>query len=68
MLDKMTRRLGLTRAEFPETDAQNIKRFLLSPPLDHIFYRGLRQNYVQARVLNHIQSSDHKPMLVEFQV
>lgn len=66
MLDKMTRRLGLSRAAFPETDAQNIKRFLLSPPLDHIFYRGLRQNYLQARVLDHIQSSDHKPMLVEF--
>ncbi|BAU14034.1 hypothetical protein LEP3755_45780 [Leptolyngbya sp. NIES-3755] len=66
MLDKMTRRLGLMRAEFPEMDAQNIKRFLLSPPLDHIFYRGLRQNYLQARVLDHIQSSDHKPMLVEF--
>ncbi|MBE9014165.1 endonuclease/exonuclease/phosphatase family protein [Pseudanabaenaceae cyanobacterium LEGE 13415] len=66
MLDKMTRRLGLFRAEFPKTDAQNIKRFLLSPPLDHIFYRGLRQNYLQARVLDHIQSSDHKPMLVEF--
>ncbi|MBW4524981.1 MAG: endonuclease/exonuclease/phosphatase family protein [Phormidium tanganyikae FI6-MK23] len=66
MLDKMTRRLGLMRAEFSETDAQNIKRFLMSPPLDHIFYRGLRQNHVQARVLDHIQSSDHKPMLVEF--
>ncbi len=66
MLDKMTRRLGLIRAEFSETDAQNIKRFLMSPPLDHIFYRGLRQNHLQARVLDHIQSSDHKPMLVEF--
>lgn len=66
MLDKMTRRLGLIRAEFPATDAQKIKRFLLSPPLDHIFYRGLRQNYLAARVLDHIQSSDHKPMLVEF--
>lgn len=68
LLDKMTRRLGLMRAEFSQTDAQNIKRFLLSPPLDHIFYRGLRQNNLQARVLDHIQSSDHKPMLVEFHV
>ncbi|MER3434039.1 MAG: endonuclease/exonuclease/phosphatase family protein [Leptolyngbya sp. ERB_1_1] len=68
LLDKMTRRLGLMRAEFPETDAQNIKRFLLSPPLDHIFYRGLRQNYLQARVLDHIHSSDHKPMLVELHI
>ena len=68
LLDKMTRRLGLMRAQFSETDAQNIKRFLMSPPLDHIFYRGLRQNNLQARVLNNICSSDHKPMLVEFRI
>lgn len=66
MLVQMTQRLGLMSAQFPPDDAQNIKRFLLSPPLDHIFYRGLRQNYLQARVLNHIVSSDHKPMIVEF--
>ncbi|MBN8562440.1 endonuclease/exonuclease/phosphatase family protein [Leptolyngbya boryana CZ1] len=66
LLDKMTRRLGLSRAKFSEADTQNIKRFLMSPPLDHIFYRGLHQNYLQARVLDQIQSSDHKPMLVEF--
>lgn len=66
LLDKMTRRLGLLRAQFSASDAQNIKRFLMSPPLDHIFYRGMRQNYLQARVLDHIHSSDHKPMLVEF--
>ncbi len=66
MLVQMTQRLGLTRANFPPHEAQNLKRFLLSPPLDHIFYRGLQQNYLQARVLNDITSSDHKPMLVEF--
>jgi endonuclease/exonuclease/phosphatase (EEP) superfamily protein YafD len=66
MLTTMVRRLGLTRAKFPPDEAQNIKRFLLSPPLDHIFYRGLQQNYLSARVLDEITSSDHKPMLVEF--
>ena len=66
LLDQMTHRLGLMRAQFPEADAQNIKRFLMSPPLDHIFYRGLRQNHLDARVLDDIHSSDHKPMLVEF--
>lgn len=66
MLVSMTRRLGLTRAKFPPEEAQNIKRFLLSPPLDHVFYRGLRQNYLQAWVLKEVTSSDHKPMLVEF--
>lgn len=65
MLITMARRLGLIRAKFPPNEAQNIKRFLLSPPLDHIFYRGLRQNYLSARVLDNITSSDHKPMLVD---
>ncbi|MBW4418941.1 MAG: endonuclease/exonuclease/phosphatase family protein [Myxacorys californica WJT36-NPBG1] len=66
MLESMARRLRLTRAKFPPEDAQNIKRFLLSPPLDHIFYRGLDQSCVGAKVLNHVVSSDHKPMIVEF--
>lgn len=66
MLTAMAQRLGLTRAKFPPADAQNIKRFLLSPPLDHIFYRGFSQNVVGAKVLNEVISSDHKPMIVEF--
>jgi endonuclease/exonuclease/phosphatase (EEP) superfamily protein YafD len=67
-LDQMAHRLGLTRAQFPATEAQNLKRFLMSPPLDHIFYRGLQQNNLHARVLGDIHSSDHKPMLVEFYI
>lgn len=66
LLSKMTHRLGLTQAQFPQNESQNIKRFLLSPPLDHIFYRGLHQNFFHARVLNQVDSSDHKPMIVEF--
>ena len=66
MLTTMVKRLELTRAKFPPDEAQNIKRFLFSPPLDHIFYRGLQQNYLSAKVLDHVTSSDHKPMLVEF--
>ncbi|NDJ17958.1 endonuclease/exonuclease/phosphatase family protein [Myxacorys almedinensis] len=66
MLAGMAGRLGLTQAKFPPKDAQNIKRFLLSPPLDHVFYRGLHQNMIHAKVLNHAISSDHKPMIVEF--
>jgi endonuclease/exonuclease/phosphatase (EEP) superfamily protein YafD len=67
-LSAMAQRLGLEQAKFPAADAQNIKRFLLSPPLDHIFYRGLRQNFFHAKVLDQIDSSDHKPMIVEFSV
>ncbi len=66
LLSKMANRLNLTQAKFPLSDAQNIKRFLLSPPLDHIFYRGVRQNFFHTKVLNQVNSSDHKPMIVEF--
>lgn len=66
MVAGMARRLGLTGAKFPPGDTENIKRFLLSPPLDHIFYRGFQQNFVHAKVLNDVTSSDHKPMIVEF--
>jgi endonuclease/exonuclease/phosphatase (EEP) superfamily protein YafD len=68
LLSKMATRLGLTQAVFSQTDTRNIKRFLFSPPLDHIFYRGLRQNFIHARVLEQFDSSDHKPMIVEFSV
>jgi endonuclease/exonuclease/phosphatase (EEP) superfamily protein YafD len=68
LLSRMTDRLGLTQAVFSQSDTQNIKRFLFSPPLDHIFYRGLRQNFIHARVLEQFDSSDHKPMIVEFSI
>ncbi|MDJ0735998.1 MAG: endonuclease/exonuclease/phosphatase family protein [Nostocaceae cyanobacterium] len=66
LLKEMTAKLGLTPALFPPQDTKKVKRFLLSPPLDYIFYRGLNQKSVRAKVIDNIYSSDHKPMLVEF--
>ena len=68
LLSQMTARLGLTPVSFPLLEAQKIKRFLLSPPLDYIFYRGFKQNAASARVLDNVSSSDHNPLLVELYV
>lgn len=65
ILLQMTARLGLTPVNFPLLEAQKIKRFLLSPPLDYIFYRGLEQKTTGAKVIDTITSSDHNPLLVE---
>lgn len=65
LLLTMTARLGLTPVRFPFTEAQKIKRFLLSPPLDYIFYRGFKQNTTNAKVVDTLNSSDHNPLLVE---
>jgi endonuclease/exonuclease/phosphatase (EEP) superfamily protein YafD len=62
LLHAMKTRLQLKSVFFKNKQA--IKRVLLSPPLDHIFYRGLCQK--QAEVLAHIVSSDHAPLWVEF--
>ncbi|MGI0493658.1 endonuclease/exonuclease/phosphatase family protein [Alkalinema pantanalense CENA528] len=64
-LQRMTQRLGLTQAVFPMLDTLQIKRFLLSPPLDYVFYRGFRQTTATAQVIGSIHSSDHKPLLLE---
>ena len=61
----MVTRLGLTPVFFPLLEALKIKRFLLSPPLDYIFYRGLKQKPSSAKVIDTISSSDHNPLLVE---
>ncbi|MGA7936582.1 MAG: endonuclease/exonuclease/phosphatase family protein [Kovacikia sp.] len=66
LLTQVISRLKLTPVTFSPDDHKNIKRFLLSPPLDYIFYRELRQKKVSARVLDDVVSSDHKPMLAEF--
>ena len=68
LLSKMTARLGLTSVYFPPVEARKIKRFWLSPPLDYIFYRGLKQKKASAKVLDYIGSSDHNPLLVELYV
>ncbi|MBE9045967.1 endonuclease/exonuclease/phosphatase family protein [Pleurocapsales cyanobacterium LEGE 10410] len=65
ILLQMATRLGLTPAAFPPVEALKIKRFLLSPPLDYIFYRGFQQKIPNAKVINSISSSDHNPLLVE---
>lgn len=66
LLDQAAARLGLLLATFAPQDQKNIKRFLGSPPLDYIFYKGLQEKTPQAKVLDYVTSSDHKPMLAEF--
>lgn len=68
LLSQMTAKLGLTSVSFPAVEAKKIKRFLLSPPLDYIFFRELRQKQASAKVIGNISSSDHNPLLVEFYV
>jgi endonuclease/exonuclease/phosphatase (EEP) superfamily protein YafD len=68
LLSEMTAKLGLTSVSFPAVEAKKIKRFLLSPPLDYIFFRELRQKQFSAKVIDNIASSDHNPLLVEFYI
>lgn len=68
LLDQAAARLGLFPVTFTPGDHQKIKRFLWSPPLDYIFYRGLVEKPMQAKVLNWVTSSDHRPLLAEFAV
>lgn len=65
MLSQMAARLNLIPASFTVEDSKKIKSFLLSPPLDYIFYRGFTQKLDSAKVIDNISSSDHNPMLVE---
>ncbi|MEH2407246.1 endonuclease/exonuclease/phosphatase family protein [Nostoc sp.] len=66
ILNQVTTQLGLTPVIFAPHEKEKIKRFLLSPPLDHIFYRNLTVKKASAKVLDQICSSDHKPLLAEF--
>jgi endonuclease/exonuclease/phosphatase (EEP) superfamily protein YafD len=66
LLEKTVIRLGLKEAHFAPDESKKIKRFLLSPPLDYIFYRGLKERRSSAKVFDEICSSDHKPLLAEF--
>ena len=68
LLLQMTAQLGLTPVKFPLTETLKIKRFLLSPPLDYIFYRGFKQKTASAMVIDNISSSDHNPLLVELYI
>ncbi|MEI2580912.1 endonuclease/exonuclease/phosphatase family protein [Scytonema sp. PRP1] len=66
LLEQAVTRLGLAPVVFAPHESKKIKRFLLSPPLDYIFYRGLSENKASAKVLDYVSSSDHKPLLAEF--
>lgn len=65
MLSQMAARLNLTSVSFTPEDTKKIKSFILSPPLDYIFYRGFRQKPSTAKVIDNISSSDHNPLFVE---
>ena len=64
-LEQMVARLNLVAAAFSEKNSRNIKRFLLSPPLDHIFYRGFQQGANSDCVIGAITASDHRPLVIE---
>ncbi len=64
-LHQMTARLSLKAVTFPPEESRHLKRFLRSPPLDYIFYRGFSQKPSSARVIDTPTSSDHNPLLVE---
>lgn len=66
LLEQSVTRLGLVPVVFAPHHSKKIKRFLLSPPLDYVFYRGLSEKNTSAQVLDDVFSSDHKPLLAEF--
>jgi endonuclease/exonuclease/phosphatase (EEP) superfamily protein YafD len=68
LLAQMTDRLGLQPVTFAAQEQQKIKRFLNSPPLDYIFYRGFQSRPLSAKVMEYTRSSDHKPLIVELAV
>ena len=65
ILSQMAARLNLTSVSFTAEDTKKIKSFLLSPPLDYIFYRGLTVKPNTAKVIDDISSSDHNPLFIE---
>ncbi len=68
LLEAMTNRLGLAAVDFAANCDRHRKRFLGSAPLDHIFYRGLTAMPDTAQVIAETTTSDHKPMVVTFQL
>jgi endonuclease/exonuclease/phosphatase (EEP) superfamily protein YafD len=65
VLSQITEQLQLQPVRFSDRDTRKIKRFLLSPPLDYIFYRDLIIKPLSPQVFDQITSSDHKPIFVE---
>jgi endonuclease/exonuclease/phosphatase (EEP) superfamily protein YafD len=68
LMQQMANRLQLKSVQFCPEGRRNLKRFLGLSPLDHIFYRGLLAKPGSAGVLADCLSSDHKPMVVEFEL
>ncbi|BAC92020.1 endonuclease/exonuclease/phosphatase family protein [Gloeobacter violaceus] len=65
LLEEIARRLGLKAVTFAPADRWLVKRFLLSAPLDNIFFRGLSEKANATRVLRRTTCSDHRPILTE---
>ncbi len=68
ILQTVIQRLGLKPVQFSSAYHNDLKRFMFSGPLDHIFYRGLVLQPHYAKVLGEMTSSDHKPMVAKFDV
>lgn len=68
LLEASMASLGLSRVDFAEDCDRQLKRFLKSDPLDHVFYRGLELLPEETRVIGTVDSSDHKPMVVTFRM
>ncbi len=65
LLSAMAQRLDLIHLQFEPDHRQQLKHFWVHP-LDHIFYRGLAAR--QTEVWGHVASSDHAPMMAEFEL
>jgi endonuclease/exonuclease/phosphatase (EEP) superfamily protein YafD len=61
ILKNMTDSLGLSQISF---EIDHHKRSYMANPLDHVFYKGLKP--LKSEILHKINTSDHKPIVVEF--
>ena len=61
ILKDMTKSINLYHVEFQDKE---YKKKFLSNQLDHVFYKGLKP--LKTKILHSIKTSDHKPMIVEF--
>ena len=66
----LKRKLDLIPILFEKQHKRKIKRFIFSPPLDHIFYSYKKIKLVKnsSEVLRLYKSSDHKPIFAEFRL
>lgn len=66
----LKRKLKLEPVDFDKLHKKRIKKFILSPPLDHIFYTPEKLKLVKNsdQVLHKYKSSDHKPIFAEFKL